>query len=84
MKHTYKISGMTCDNCAAKVKSALLKHPDVTGAEVSLNPPLAKVSLQKHISEAELDKAISRAGEYHIVMEEAGHTHESHHLQQHE
>ncbi len=42
MNNVFNISGMTCGGCAAKVKSALLKHPDVLAAEVSHQEGTAK------------------------------------------
>jgi copper chaperone CopZ len=58
MTHTYNISGMTCANCAAKVKSALLTLPDVTSAEVSRETGTATITVEKHIALSELQKAI--------------------------
>ncbi|TVQ19513.1 MAG: heavy-metal-associated domain-containing protein, partial [Bacteroidetes bacterium] len=43
MNLTYTITGMTCEGCAAKVKSALLKHPHVLSAEVSHQEGTAQV-----------------------------------------
>ncbi|CAN5742746.1 hypothetical protein BH10BAC2_BH10BAC2_45750 [soil metagenome] len=60
---------MTCNNCVAKVKSALLKLEDVTNAEVQLNAPQAAVSMQKHIPLETLQHAITGAGKY-IIAEE--------------
>jgi len=67
MTHTYQILGMTCDGCTAKVKSELLKLPDVLSAEVYLETGKATVSMQKHIATADLQKAISNAGKYTIL-----------------
>jgi copper chaperone CopZ len=65
MTHTYQISGMTCNGCVAKVKSQLLMHPDVLSAEVTLDPQQAVIQMSKHISTAELQKAIG-TNKYHI------------------
>ena len=66
MNHTYAISGMTCGNCVAKVKSELLKNPDVTAAEVTLDPPQATISMNRHLGLDTLQSAVSRAGGYTI------------------
>ena len=47
MNFTYNISGMTCGGCAAKVKSAFLKHPDVLSVEVSHIDGKAKVQANR-------------------------------------
>jgi copper chaperone CopZ len=70
MTHEYTITGMTCGNCVAKAKSELLMLGDVTGAEVQLASPQARVTMRNHIALPDLQKAISKAGNYTIT--EAG------------
>lgn len=74
MTHTYKITGMTCANCEAKVKSALLSLPDVEQAEVSKINGSATITMSKHIALAELEKAVSAKGNYHISAGEHNET----------
>lgn len=50
MTHTYKVTGMTCGNCEANVKSSLLKLPNVTEVEVSKDNQTATISMDKHIA----------------------------------
>src|SRR5687767_9448922 len=64
MTHTYNITGMTCNNCVAKVKTALLKLGDVEAAEVQLASPQATITMSKHIPTELLQKAI---GHYTIT-----------------
>ncbi len=66
MKLQYHITGMTCGGCAAKVKSAFLKHPDVLGAEVSHQEGTARVQADRTPDRRKLDKLLSDAGDYHI------------------
>ena len=49
MTHTYKLTGMTCSSCEAKVKSALLMVENVTKVEVSKDNQTATISMDKHI-----------------------------------
>ena len=58
---------MTCNNCAAKIKSELLKMPDVISAEVSLENKNATIEMSKHISTSELQQAISPNKKYVIT-----------------
>lgn len=67
MTHTYIIDGMTCGNCVAKVKDQLLKIGDITEAQVQLTNPQATISMQKHISLPELQKALSKAGNFRMT-----------------
>lgn len=67
MKHTYEISGMTCSSCAAKVKSAFLKIPEVESVDVNLEEKQATIVMSKHISTATLQSNLSDAGNYKIV-----------------
>mgnify|MGYP000281515038 CR=1 FL=1 len=67
MTHTYNITGMTCANCEAKVKSALLSLPDIESAEVSKAAGTATVTMTKHIALPELQKVVSAKGNYTIT-----------------
>jgi copper chaperone CopZ len=67
MTHTYNISGITCDNCVAKVKSELLKIGDITEANVQQEAPQATISMQQHVPLQALQAAISKAGNYTIT-----------------
>ncbi len=80
MNLTYTITGMTCGGCAAKVKSAFLKHPDVFSVEVSYLDGKAKVQANRKPDRAHLDKLMADAGEYKIteVAENSTSTKESH------
>ncbi|UEG48664.1 heavy-metal-associated domain-containing protein [Ferruginibacter lapsinanis] len=49
MTHTYKVTGMTCSSCEAKVKSSLLLLPDVTAVAVSKEKQTATITMEKHI-----------------------------------
>lgn len=66
MTHTYQLTGMTCSSCETKVKSALLTLPDVTHVEVSKDNNTARVTMEKHIALADLQKAIGENGKYKI------------------
>ncbi len=84
MNFTYTISGMTCGGCAAKVKSAFLKHPDVLAAEVSHQDGRAKVQTDSKPDRKKLDQLLADAGNYQIIevsessaSEEESHSHAS-------
>ena len=58
MTHTYKLTGMTCSSCEAKVKSSLLLLPGVTNVEVSKEKQTATISMDKHIALSTFQKAL--------------------------
>jgi copper chaperone CopZ len=78
MKFTYTISGMTCGGCAAKVKSAFLKHPGVLSAEVSHQDGTARVQARHKPDREKLEKLLASAGNYRLtgVSETSGHGNE--------
>ncbi|MFS4494382.1 heavy-metal-associated domain-containing protein [Maribacter sp. 2308TA10-17] len=49
MKHTYKITGMTCNGCAASVADELSKIDGVQKIEVSLERAEAEITMSSHI-----------------------------------
>lgn len=73
MTHTYNITGMTCNSCVAKVKSAILKLGDVLEADVQRDAPQATITMQKHIPLSTLQSAISFDGKY-AITEATGNT----------
>jgi copper chaperone CopZ len=75
MTHHYLIEGMTCDSCAAKVKSALLILPEVLKVDISRNTGEATIEMQNHIQLSELSAAVTSAGRYSI-SEVGNHRHE--------
>jgi copper chaperone CopZ len=72
MTHTYKIAGMTCSSCEAKVKSSLLMLPGVTEAEVSKESQSATITMDKHIPLSVFQNALDK--KYTITAEEHNET----------
>ena len=66
---------MTCKGCVTKAKSELLKIGDVTEAEVQLQSPQAKISMQRHIPVTALQSALSKAGQFTITEIDGGMNH---------
>lgn len=58
MTHKYQVSGMTCSSCEAKVKSALLMVENVTDVKVSKEEKLTEITMDKHISLEDFQKAL--------------------------
>ncbi|MFT4900284.1 MAG: cation transport ATPase [Flavobacteriales bacterium] len=58
MKHTYKISGMTCDSCKASVENSLNVLDEVTNAVVHLEKQEAIVIINSPIEVETLQKAL--------------------------
>lgn len=68
MTHTYYIQGMSCDGCRSKVEKALNGIEGIH-AEVSLEPPMATVHMQKHIPIEQLQTALTAVGNYSISVD---------------
>lgn len=58
MTHTYKLTGMTCSSCEAKVKAALLTIENVTNVSVSKDLENATITMDKHIALPNLQKVL--------------------------
>lgn len=67
MIHTYNITGMTCDGCRAKVEKTLNTIEGIE-AKVSLNPPIATITMEKHIPTEKLQVALTAVGKYTIEI----------------
>jgi len=73
MKHTYTISGMTCDGCSAKVSFLLKKVPGVTDVEVDLEKGTADITMESHIPTLILQDALKDYPKYRVSGHEQGH-----------
>ncbi len=60
MTHTYKVTGMTCGSCEAKVKSSLLMLPNITEVEVSKEKQSATITMDKHIALSTFQNALDK------------------------
>jgi len=58
MKHTYKITGMTCNNCKASVEKNLGELEHVTNVSVNLEKSEAEVTMKQHIETETLKNAL--------------------------
>ncbi|MEO6174986.1 MAG: heavy metal translocating P-type ATPase [Flavobacterium circumlabens] len=75
MTHTYTISGMTCDGCRTKVEKTLNAVQGIK-ATVTLDPPLATITMEKHIATEQLQEALTAVGKYTIEMTHTTHSQE--------
>ncbi len=66
MNKYYEVKGMSCEGCVNNVKQALIELPDVTDAEVKLNPPGALLTMTKSIDTQVLQSQLDKAGNYTI------------------
>ncbi|MFV8368363.1 heavy metal translocating P-type ATPase [Flavobacterium sp. LB2R40] len=76
MKHTYSIIGMSCDGCRSKVEKTL-NAIDGIQATVTLDLSMATITMDKHIPTAQLQEALTAAGNYTIAMNKRVDSHEA-------
>ena len=69
MIHTYKLDGIHCGSCVARVQNALEQVEGVKKVIVSLNPAEAVVNMSHHINTGVLNKAVQSAGGYALSDE---------------
>lgn len=73
MKILYSISGMTCGHCSARVKNALLEHPDVLSADADHIHGTAEIQTgNTPPPKEELNNLLAQAGNYKITSQERG------------
>ncbi|MBC7845419.1 MAG: heavy metal translocating P-type ATPase [Flavobacterium sp.] len=70
MTHTYTITDMSCNGCRTKVEKAL-NTIDGVEATVSLDPPMATITMEKHVPLFKFQKALYEAGKYTIAESDA-------------
>lgn len=65
-----KITGMSCEMCAARVQKALLDIPDIITARVSSRSGIAEISGPGKSDDSSLAHAIENAGAYRMETED--------------
>jgi copper chaperone CopZ/uncharacterized membrane protein YphA (DoxX/SURF4 family) len=73
MTHTYKISGMTCEGCSAKVSYLLKQLPTVTDVVVNLADGTAAISMNSHADTYMLQQALKEYPKYQLNEQEQHH-----------
>ena len=58
MKHTYKIEGMTCNNCKASVEKYLNDLPYISHVSIDLEKGEAEVTMDRHLAADVLQDAL--------------------------
>jgi cation transport ATPase len=66
MTHSYKVSGMTCSGCEAKVESLLSKVNHVENVSINLLKGEAIIEMTEHIPTTELKTALQNYPKYKI------------------
>lgn len=75
MTHTYQITGMSCNGCRTKVEKTLNAIEGIE-ASVSLDPPMATITMEQHVPTEQLQEALTSAGNYSIEMSKPASTSE--------
>jgi Cu2+-exporting ATPase len=68
MTYNYTITGMSCNGCRTKVEKTL-NEIDGIEATVTLDPPIATISMARRVQIAEFQEALSVAGKYTISVQ---------------
>ena len=74
MKHTYAISGMTCNGCRTNAEDTLNNIKGVLKASVNLDEGKAEVEMEKHISTETLQQEFLKAGLHYTITDYNEHT----------
>ncbi|MGE5944624.1 MAG: heavy metal translocating P-type ATPase [Flavobacteriales bacterium] len=78
MKHTYTVTGMTCNGCRTSVEKKLNEVDGVVNATVNLEKAEAVIEMESHISIEKFQEALKEmGGHYHIAL--PGEVHHEHH-----
>lgn len=67
MKHTYKITGMTCNGCKTNVESALSNLKDVQKVTAYLDSKTVEIEMTSHITIEKLQETLLNAGLHYII-----------------
>jgi Cu2+-exporting ATPase len=75
MKHTYHISGMTCNGCRSHVEQTLSKVDGVTSVSVNLEKAEATIEMKPHIPIETFQKTLQEDGGTYSIHKPGEHNH---------
>ncbi|MEQ8882026.1 MAG: heavy metal-associated domain-containing protein, partial [Cyclobacteriaceae bacterium] len=78
MKHTYKISGMTCNGCRSHVEKMLKAVEGISDVSVDLANKEAVVQMESHIPIETLKEALQKDGDRYDIHLPGSHEHHHH------
>ena len=67
MTHTYKVSGMTCGGCQAKVQSLLTNVAGVQNVAIDLAKGKATIDMERHIATDDLKQSLKDYPKYQLT-----------------
>ena len=67
MKHTYKITGMTCNGCKTNVESALTGLKEVQKVSANLKDQKVEIEMISHISLEKLQDTLLKASLHYTI-----------------
>lgn len=76
MKHSYQITGMTCDGCRKHVEETLANVQGVVDAAVDLSAGEAQIEMERHVDLREMKQALARDGGRYDIHPPGTHTKE--------
>ncbi|MCO6499092.1 MAG: copper-translocating P-type ATPase [Vicingus serpentipes] len=78
MKHTYKVTGMSCTGCQNSVEQALNSLSEIKNVEVDLDKGEVAIEMSSHIPLEKLQDALLKAGLHYTIDLPGNHTHHHH------
>ncbi len=69
MKKSYKIEGMNCSSCARRIEESIKKIPNVKSSSVNFANKKLYLESKKEIGFDEINKIVSKLGDYKLVKE---------------
>lgn len=63
---TLPLIGMSCNSCVEKIQKRLEEHPEVSRAEVTLDPPKAMIDSTRDLDRETLNDWLQSVGDYQI------------------
>lgn len=66
LPQTFPLVGLSCASCVDKITTRLLRHPDITEAQVTLDPPQAQISSRKALSDETINEWLKPLGKYRV------------------
>ncbi len=70
MKHTYKITGMTCNGCKANVESVLGNVKEITKVQADLKKGEVTLNMTSHISIENLQEILLKGGLHYTISDQ--------------